>query len=92
MVITKESSVPVCQMVSADQRSFLIAHFLRYILIKGAPRPLTVVCDFERALVNAVAEVFGRCNDLRDYLQKCYDAILQGSPVIPALFIRRNST
>lgn len=88
MVVTKEGSVPVFQMVSADQRSFLIAHFLRLILTKGAPRPPTVVCDFGRALVNAVAEIFGRCNDLRDYLQKCYDAIVRGSPVMPASYIR----
>lgn len=88
MVVTKEGSVPVFQMVSADQRSFLIAHFLRLILTKGVPRPPTVVCDFGRALVNAVAEVFGRSNDLRDYLQKCYDVVVQSSRVIPASYIR----
>lgn len=88
MVVSKEGSVPVFQMVSADQSSFLITHFLRFILTKGAPRPPTVVCDFGRALVNAVAEVFGRCNDLRDYLQKCYNVVVQGSPVIPASYIR----
>ncbi|TGZ47630.1 hypothetical protein DBV15_13001, partial [Temnothorax longispinosus] len=88
MVVTKEGSVPVFQMVSADQRSFLIAHFLRFILSKGAPRPPTVVCDFGRALINAVAEVFGRCNNMRDYLQKCYDAVVQGSRVIPVSYIR----
>jgi hypothetical protein len=87
-MVTKEGSVPVFQMVSADQRSFLIAHFLRSILIKGVPRPPTVVCDFGRALVNAVAEIFGRCNDLRDYLQKCYNAVVHGYPVIPASYIR----
>lgn len=75
-MVTKEGSIPVFQMVSADQRSFLIAHFLRLILTKGAPRPPTVVCDFGCALVNAVAEIFGSCNDLRDYLQKCYDVIV----------------
>lgn len=88
MVVTKEGSVPVFQMVSADQRSFLIAHFLRFILIKGASQPPTVVCDFGRAMVNVVAEVFGRCNNLRDYLQKCFNAVVQGSHVILASYIR----
>lgn len=88
MVVIKEGSVPVFQMVSADQRSFLIAHLLRFILTKGAPRPPIVVYDFGRSLVNAVAEVFGRCNNLPDYLQKCYNVIVQVSPVIPASYIR----
>lgn len=92
MLVTNEGSVLVFQMISADQRSFIIAHFLRFILTKNVPRPSIVLCDFGRALVNAVAEVFGRCYDLRDYLQKCYDVIVQGSSVVPTAYIRLDVT
>lgn len=57
MLVTNKGSVPVFQMVSADQRSFIIAHFLRFILTRNVPRPSIVVCDFGRALVNAVAGI-----------------------------------
>lgn len=40
MLMTKEDSVPVFQMVSGDQRSFQIANFLRLILLKGVLVPL----------------------------------------------------
>lgn len=88
MLVTKEGSVPVFQMVSVDQRSFQIAHFLRFILAKGLPRPPIVVCDFGRALVNAIAEIFRKCSDLPDYLLKCYNAVVNGSLVLPASNIR----
>lgn len=52
------------------------------------PRPPIVVCDFGRALVNAVAEIFGRCNDLSNYLQICYNAAVKGSSVIPVSYLR----
>lgn len=88
MVVSKEGSVPVFQMVSADQRSFIIGHFLKFILTKGVPRPSTVVCDFGRALVNAVAQEFGKCNDLQEYLQKCYDCVARGFSEVPATYMR----
>lgn len=88
MLVTKEGSVPVFQMVSADQRSFIIAHFLRFILTKNVPRPPIIVCDFGMALLNAIAEVFGRCYNLRNYLQKCYDVVVRGLSVVPAAYIR----
>jgi len=88
MLVTTEGSVPVFQMVSGDQRSFAIANFLRLILVKGAPRPPMVVCDCSRALLNAIADVFGKSNDLLDYLNKCYDTVVRGSPSIPMTFIR----
>lgn len=88
MLVTEKGSVPVFQMVSADQRSFQIANFLRLILSKGVLRPFIVVYDFGRALVNAVAEIFGRCNDLSNYLQICYNAVVKGSSVIPASYLR----
>jgi len=88
MLVTTEGSLPVFQMVSGDQRSFAIANFLRLILVKGAPRPPMVVCDCSRALLNAIADVFGKSNDLRDYLNKCYDTVVRGSPSIPMTFIR----
>lgn len=88
MLVTKEGSVPVFQMITADQRSFQIANFLRFILTKGVPYPPIVTCDFGRAIVNAVSEIFGRCSDLPDYLQKCYNVVVAGSTVMPATYIR----
>lgn len=46
MLVTQEGSVPVFQMVSADQRSYQIANFLRFILTKGVPYPPIVTMRF----------------------------------------------
>lgn len=86
MLVTNEGSVPVFQMVSADQRSLIIAHFLRVILTKNVPS--IIVRDFGRALINAVAKVFGKCYDPRDYLQKCYNTIVQSSSAVPVACIK----
>lgn len=89
MLVTQEGSVPVFQMVSADQRSYQIANFLRFILTKGVPYPPIVTCDFGRAILNAVAEIFGRCSDLPAYLQKCYNVVVSSiSNDLPATYIR----
>lgn len=46
------------------------------------------MCDFGRALLNALAETFGRCSDLPNYLQTCYNAVVRGFTVIPASFLK----
>lgn len=46
-------------------------------------------CDFGRAILNAVAEIFGRCSDLPAYLQKCYNVVVSStSNDLPATYIR----
>lgn len=88
MLITNQGSVPTFQMVSADHRALNIANLLRLILAANLPIPPIVVTDFGWALLIAVAEIFGRCSSLGDYLKKCYDAILCKSVTLPSTYIR----
>lgn len=88
VLVTKEGSVPTFQMVSADQRSLIVANFLRLILATNAPIPPIVVTDFGWSLLIAVAEIFGRCSSFNDYLQKCYNAIINKSTLLPSTFMR----
>lgn len=46
VIVSKEGSIPIFQMISADHRSLMIAFFLRTIIAKGIPVPRTVVSDF----------------------------------------------
>jgi len=85
--IDTNGSVPVFQMISADHKSMHIAYFLRKIISKGNQVPRMVVCDFGWAILIAVAEIFAKCSDLRDYMKKCYN-ILHGYDSLPSCFIR----
>lgn len=87
--VTKDGSVPVFQMVSADHRAMMIAFFLRNIIAKNVPVPRTVVTDFGWAILIAVSNVFARCHDFRDYLQKCYMTAVMGNiDMMPPCYIR----
>jgi hypothetical protein len=88
VLVTNDGSVPVFQMVSADQRALIVAQFLRLILAANAPIPPIVVTDFGWALLIAVAEIFGRCASLSEYLQKCYNALENKKISLPSTFIR----
>lgn len=87
--VNKDGSIPVFQMISSDHRAMIIAFFLRNIIAKGIPIPYTVVSDFGLAILIAVSNVFAKCNDLKDYLQKCYMTIVMGNTsMIPSCYIR----
>lgn len=88
VLITNQGSVSTFQMVSADHRALNIANLLRFILAANLPVPPIVVTDFGWALLIAVAEIFGRCSSLGDYLKKCYDAVLRKSVTLPSTYIR----
>ncbi|KAK2578404.1 hypothetical protein KPH14_012736, partial [Odynerus spinipes] len=66
----------------------LNTHDPHVFLYQCVPRPPIVVCDFGRALVNAVAQEFGKCNDLQEYLQKCYNCVARGFSEVPATYMR----
>lgn len=70
--VNKDGSIPVFQMISSDHRAITIAFFLRNIIAKGIPIPYMIISDFGWAILIAVSNVFAKCNDLKDYLQKCY--------------------
>lgn len=88
VLVTKEGSLPTFQMVSADQRSLIMANFLRLILATNASILPIIVTDFGWSLLIVVAEIFGRCSSFNDYLQKCYNAIVNKSTLLPATFMR----
>jgi len=47
-----------------------------------------VVCDFGWAILIAVAEIFAKYSDLRDYLKRCYNILHGYNDSIPSCFIR----
>lgn len=79
---------PVFQMVSADQSALQIGHFMRLILSPGAPIPPIVVSDFGWALLIAVSQAFGKCTDLQEYLQKCYNVAVRDEDSLPTIYLR----
>lgn len=79
VLVSKDGSVPVFQIISADHRAVIIAFFLRNIIVRGAPIPRVVVSDFGWAILIAVSDVFAKCVDFRDYLQKCYTSAVLGN-------------
>jgi len=89
VLVTKDGSIPAFQMVSADHRASIISFFVRNIIARNLPIPCTVVTDFGWALLIAVSDVFAKCVDFRDYLQKCYDAaILENISMLPTCYLR----
>lgn len=89
VLISKDGSVPVFQMISADHRTVMISFFLRSITAKNVPIPRTIVSDFGWAILIAASDVFAQCIDLRDYLEKCYvTAICGNNSIIPKCYIR----
>ena len=62
-------------MVTAKQDAQRIIDFLAQIK-KRVKSPRTVVCDFNKAIIIAVAHVFDECVDLQDYLKKCFQIIM----------------
>lgn len=88
MLVTTEGSVPVFQGISNDQSSMQIGNLFRLILAKGAPIPPVTVSDFGWAILIASAQNFGKCSDLKDYLQQCYDIVQNQSDRLPATYIR----
>lgn len=89
VLVSKDGSVPVFQMVSANHRAVMIAFFLRNIIAKGVSVPRTVVSDFGWAILIAVSDVFAKCLNFRDYLQKCYaSAVLGNIDILPSCYIR----
>jgi len=89
VLVSKDGSVPVFQMVSSDHRAVMIAFFLRNIIAKGIPASSTVISDFGWAILIAVSDVFAKYVDFRDYLQKCYaSAVLENIDMLPSCYIR----
>ncbi|CAL1677483.1 unnamed protein product [Lasius platythorax] len=88
--VSEFSNFPAFQMISAKQdASIIISYFLSEIVRNGAPIPKIVVTDFGKAILIAVARIFGNCIDLNHYMQICYK-ILHNiySDNIPQCYIR----
>ena len=89
VLVTKDGSVPTFQMVSADQRSIIVAGFFSHILAANAPIPQNVVTDFGWSLLIAVARIFNQCTSFNDFLQRFYDTVVNKSSSLPSTFISR---
>jgi len=86
---SKDGSIPVFQMISADHRALMIAFFLRCIIAAGVPIPRTVVTDFGWAILIAVSDIFAKCINFQDYLHKCFaTAVLGNIDMLPFCYIR----
>lgn len=76
-------------MVSTKQHASQISFFLLEILRSGVPIPPLVVSDFEKAILLAVARIFGNCRDLQHYLEICYNILVSKDTLtLPTCYIR----
>lgn len=81
------ASVPVGQMLSAQQDSTRIAYFLKRWL-ESFKRPAEAVMDDSKALLKSCAESFTSCENINDYIRKCY-AVLNGEhDQLPKCYLR----
>lgn len=88
MYVNNDGSIPVFQMVSADHKAMHIAYFLQKIISTGNEPLYMVVCDFSWVILIAIAQVFAKCVDLRNYLKKCYDIVNNYNDSLPSCFLR----
>ena len=84
----RKLSFPAFHMLTAKQDAQAITDFLAQIEKRVKPAR-TVVWDFGKTILIAVAHVFAECVDLQDYLKRCYQIVMSiGYPETPSCFIR----
>lgn len=88
MSVSTTGSVPVFQMLSAEQDTVAITSWLLKIVSSGIPIPRMVVCDFSQALLISISKAFAHKRDLHDYMQTCYDIVTGKSKILPETLIR----
>lgn len=81
-------SIPVGQMVSAQQDSLQITYFLRRWLTDfKCPKEVTI--DDSAALLKSCINTFTECTSTRDYIQSCFRVLNDGdSCYLPSTYIR----
>lgn len=80
-------SIPVGQMLSAQQDSTRITYFFKRWL-ESFKKPAEVAIDDSKALLKSCAESFALCEDTKDYIRKCY-AVLGGEQhALPKCYLR----
>jgi len=90
---TPTSKMPVFQMLSAIQNTNAIMYWFNEIIRIGCthkqnfPYPNQIVCHFDKALMGAVAKLFGRCKNLKDYLQQCFCYLTNMPHSLPSCLI-----
>lgn len=94
MVETPTSKMPVFQMLSTIQNTNAILYWFNEIIRIGCTHkqnfsyPNQIVCDFDKALMGAVAKSFGKCKSLQDYLQRCFCYLTDLPHCLPSCIIR----
>lgn len=81
-------STPVGQMLSSQQDSIKISYFLdRWAQDFCAPREVTT--DDSAALQKSIAKSFAKCENMNEYLEKCFNVLIGVSPTdLPKIFMR----
>lgn len=80
---TSNYKMPIFQILSAVQNVNAIQYWLNEFLRIGSirktnfPIPRSVICDFDMALLNAIAKAFGQHSNLKHYLTTCFTLILK---------------
>ena len=94
MAETPTSKMPVFQMLSTIQNTNAIMYWFNEIIRIGCthkqnfPYPNQIVCDFDKALMGAVAKSFGGCKNLKDYLQQRFCYLINMPHNLPLCLIR----
>lgn len=95
-IVTKTNTfhMPVFQMLSASQNTNTIYFWLIEIIRIGMqhkrnfPLPKQVVCDFDKALMGAIARAFCQCQNLQNYLSRCFLSLMGETKDLPSSYLR----
>lgn len=84
---TDGTSVPVGQMISAQQDSTRISYFF-YRWLEDFKLPKEVTIDASMALKKSCSMSFASCKNIREYLSKCFDVLMNKETELPSCYIR----
>lgn len=85
------SSVPVGQMLSAQQDTVKISYFLKRWLFQFS-KPIEIVMDDSKALLKASSISFADCFSTNEYVSKCFDVLMGGPKPANLVWIRLDAT
>jgi len=88
MCVSSAGSIPVFQMLSADHTAIAITTWLLTILSDDVAIPKMVVCDFSMALLISIAIAFAKKENLQDYLNTCFEIVINKKNIFLATYIR----
>jgi len=88
VISTNYWQIPVSQMVSEKQDILTISNWLGCWIKCGLKPPNEAVCDFSKALLGTISMAFFKNNDIKSYIEQCFDVLMGYNSNLPNRYIR----